>query len=316
MLTTPTRAIGLSLAIGLLTAGWILTAVPNATAQQVVLLVNGEPITELDIDTRAKFMRMSSNKTPTRKEVIDGLIDEILEVREGKRYGVEPADADINSSYAGVAKRMGTTPEKLTQILEHSGASADTLKRRLRAEMVWTSLVRGRFKASLEIRDRDIENALAKEKPDEKSDVGYEYVLRPVIFIAQRGSPETVFEAKKKEAEALRGRFLNCADGIPFARALKEVAVRDQVTRFSADLPQALRDILDGTPEGHLTPPEVTQEGVQMFALCTKKETTSDTPEKRKVKDQIFQQKFGSHAKRYLAELRRQAMIEYKQQQP
>ena len=73
------------------------------------------------------------------------------------------------------------------------------------------------------------------------------------------------------------------------------------MTRFSADLPQALRDILDGTPEGHLTPPEVTQEGVQMFALCTKKETTSDTPEKRKVKDQIFQQKFGSHAKRYLA---------------
>jgi peptidyl-prolyl cis-trans isomerase SurA len=315
MLTTPIRAIGLPLVVGLLTAGWMLMAVPNATAQQVVVLVNGEPITELDVETRTKFVRMSTSKAPTRKEILDGLIDEVLEVREGKRYGVEPPDSDIASSYAGVAKRMGTTAEKLTQVLEHNGASADTLKRRLRAEMVWTSLVRGRFKASLEIRDRDVENILAKEKPDEKNEVGYEYIMRPVIFIAQRGAAETVFEAKKKEAEALRGRFLNCNDGIPFARALKEVAVRDQVTRFSADLPQQLRQILDGTPEGHLTPPEITQEGVQMFALCSKKETTADTPEKRKVKDQIFQEKFGAHAKRYLAELRRQAMIEYKQPQ-
>jgi peptidyl-prolyl cis-trans isomerase SurA len=87
------------------------------------------------------------------------------------------------------------------------------------------------------------------------------------------------------------------------------------VTRFSADLPQQLRDILDGTAEGHLTPPEVTQEGVQMFALCSKKETTSDTPEKRKIRQEIFNKNFGAHAKRYLDDLRRQAMIEYKQQQ-
>jgi peptidyl-prolyl cis-trans isomerase SurA len=314
MLTTPIRSLGFAFAVGLLTAGGLLATAPQARAQLVAVLVNGEPITELDIATRTKFIRMSTNKTPTRKEVIDELINEILEVREGKRYGIEPPDSDVNNSYAGIARRMGRTSEQLTQILEHNGASADTLKRRLRAELVWTALVRGRFKASLEIRDRDVENALAKEKPDEKGEVGYEYVLRPVIFIAQRGAPEAVLEAKKKDADALRARFQNCNDGIPFARALNEVAVRDQVTRFSADLPPQLREILDGTPEGHLTPPEVTQEGVQMFALCSKKETTSDTPEKRKIKEQMFQQKFGAHAKRYLAELRRQAMIEYRQQ--
>jgi peptidyl-prolyl cis-trans isomerase SurA len=210
---------------------------------------------------------------------------------------------------------MGTNGEKLTQILEHNGSSAATLKHRLRAEMVWTSLVRGRFKASLEVRDRDVENVLATQKPEEKNEVGYEYILRPVIFIVQRGSPDALFESKKKDADALRGRFATCSDGIPFARALREVAVRDQVTRFSADLPPPLREILDGTAEGHLTPPEVTQEGIQMFALCSKKETTADTPEKRKIKDEMFQKKFGSQAKHYLDDIRRQAMIEYKQPQ-
>jgi peptidyl-prolyl cis-trans isomerase SurA len=49
-----------------------------------------------------------------------------------------------------------------------------------------------------------------------------------------------------------------------------------------------------------------------MFAVCAKKETKSETPLMREVRDQMFQQKFGAQAKRYLDSLRRQAMIEYK----
>ncbi len=49
-----------------------------------------------------------------------------------------------------------------------------------------------------------------------------------------------------------------------------------------------------------------------MFAVCAKKETKTDTPEKQQVRDEMFQQKFGAKAKRYLQKLRREAMIEYK----
>jgi peptidyl-prolyl cis-trans isomerase SurA len=49
-----------------------------------------------------------------------------------------------------------------------------------------------------------------------------------------------------------------------------------------------------------------------MFAVCAKKETKSDTPEMKEIREQMFQQKFGAQAKRYLDTLRRQAMIEYK----
>jgi peptidyl-prolyl cis-trans isomerase SurA len=172
--------------------------------------------------------------------------------------------------------------------------------------------VRGRYKASLEIRDKDVEAQLQTRKPDEKNDVGYEYILRPVVFIVPRGSPDAAFEARKRDAEALRSRFANCNDGVTFARALSDVAVRDQVSKYSADLAQQLREILDRTALGHLTPPETTAEGVQMFAICEKKETKSDTPEMREVREQMLQQRFGAQAKRYLENLRRAAMIEYK----
>jgi peptidyl-prolyl cis-trans isomerase SurA len=290
----------------------MLAARPAAHAQQVVAFVNGQPITTLDIEHRGKFLQMSNKKVPARKEVLDSLIDEVLEITEAKRYGLDVSDAQVDESYNTVASRMGIDAQKLTQLLAGGGASADTLKRRLRAQIAWTSLVRGRFKASLEIRDKDVEAQLQLHKTEDKIETGYEYIMRPVVFIVPRGSPDGAYEARKRDAEALRSRFASCNDGITFARALPDVAVRDQVSKYSADLAQQLRQILDGTAVGHLTPPEQTAEGVQMFAVCDKKETKSETPEMKEIRDQMFQQKFGAQAKRYLDTLRRQAMIEYK----
>lgn len=289
-----------------------LGAPTDVQAQQVFVFVNGQPITTLDIEHRAKFILLSSKKQPSRKEALDSLIDEILEITEAKRYGIDVPDSEIDKSYNQIAARMSIDPQKLTQILAAAGASADTLKQRLRAQIAWTNLVRGRFKASLEIRDKDVEAQLQLKPAEKKNDIGYEYIMRPVVMIVPRGSADAVYEARKRDAEALRSRFVNCTDGIAFARALPDVAVRDQVSKYSADLAQQLRDILDGTAIGHLTPPEQTAEGIQMFAVCSKRETKSDTPEMHEIRDQMLQEKFGEKAKRYLENLRRQAMIEYK----
>lgn len=283
-----------------------------AHAQEVAVLVDGQPVTSLDIEQRSKFMEMSSHKVPTRQDVIDSLVNEILELREAKRYGIDPTTSDVNDAFTNIATNMGADAAKLTQMLTSGGASAETLKQRLRAQMAWASLVRGRYKASLEIADSDVEAQLQLHKPDEKNQVGYEYIMNPILFVVPHGSPDAVFEARKRDADALRARFTTCAEGIPFARALPEVAVRDPVNKSSADLQQELRDILDKTEVGHLTPPEQTTEGVQMFAVCSKKESKSDSPGLKQMRDEMFDKKFGAKAKRYLADLRRQAMIEYK----
>jgi peptidyl-prolyl cis-trans isomerase SurA len=293
-------------------ASFLAISTAGARAQQVVAFVNGQPITNLDVEHRAKFLQLSTKKPASRKEALDSLIDEILEVNEAKRFSIEVPDSEIDNNYAGVATRMGMDAAKLTQLLVAGGASDDTLKRRLRAQLVWTNLVRGRFKSSIEVIDKDVEAKLQQNPEKVKSAVGYEYIMRPVVFIVPRGSPEAAYDTRKRDAEALRARFQNCNDGIAFARALQDVAVRDQVSKYSADLAQQLREILESTAIGHLTPPETTAEGVQMFAICAKKETKSDTPEMHEIREQMLQQRFGAQAKRYLENLRRAAMIEYK----
>lgn len=297
------------LTAALLAAGvWALGGV--ARAQQVVVIVNGEPITALDIEQRSKLAELSTHKAPPRQEVLDELINEKLKVREAKKFGLEIPSSEVDSAFATMAGRMRLTADQLTDQLAKSGIHVATLKARIKADLTWPQLVRGRYSSSLQIGDKDILTAMDSKSTDT---VGYDYTLRPILFLVPAGSPETFVEGRKREAEALRNRFQDCESGIAFARALKDVAVRDQVIRSSADIPVELRKVLEGVEVGRLTAPEVTKFGVEMFAMCAKKESTADnSPIRRQVRESIMAQRYEQRSKQYLQELRRGAMLEYK----
>jgi peptidyl-prolyl cis-trans isomerase SurA len=289
-----------------------LTASNLARAQQVALIVNGDVITTYDIEQRMKFVQLSTRKPAARNEVVEELIDEKLKVQIGQRYKIEIPDSEVDASYAEMAHRMNNmTSQQLTQLLAQGGVDATTLKARIRADTIWQNIVRGKFQGDLQVRESDILAVLQTEKKDEKNQIGYVYRLRPILFLVPKGASELA-EARRKDAEALRGRFTDCDGGLKFARTLRDVAVRDVIVKSSSDLLPALREILDKTEIGHLTAPEVTPQGIQLFALCERKETTEDTPEKRQARDKLFSEKFQIKAKRYLQELRKQAMIERK----
>jgi peptidyl-prolyl cis-trans isomerase SurA len=283
-----------------------------ALAQHVAVIVNGSPITTYDIEQRSKFTTLSTHKTPDRQAVIEELIDEKLKVQVGERYKLEVSDGDVNNAYANMAKRMRLTPEQLTGALAHAGVDSQTLKARIKADIAWQQIVRGKFQSSLQIRDKDVFAKVASANKDEKKEVGYEYILRPVLLIIPPGSPEPVIEARKREAEGLRSRFENCETGLKFASALRDVAVRDQIVKSSADLAPAMRKILDDVTVGKLTSPDVTAQGVQMFALCAKREMQTDSAATKEARDEMFAAQFQAKSKRYLEELRRGSMIEVK----
>lgn len=284
---------------------------PPARAQ-IVLYVTGQPITAYDIEQRGKLIALSGGKAKSRQDLIDELIDDKLKILAAKRYNFEMSQADIDGAFAGMARNAGMTADQFAKMLEGRGVNPNTLKARLKADLTWTQMVRGKFGQQLNPSEKDIFEA--ESKSSDQKEAGIEYTLYPITFVVPRGSPANVMEARKREADALRQRFQSCNTGLPFARALREVVVRAPVRRNSADLSPALREILGKVEIGKLTPPEVTAGGVDLFALCEKKETNADSPTKRKVRDEIFQKRFQTQADRYLKELRSQAMIEYKQQ--
>ena len=165
--------------------------------------------------------------------------------------------------------------------------------------------MRGRYQSSLEIFDKDV----LVDKPDTDN---FDFTLRPILFVVPPGSPPNAFEERKREAEGLRNRFTSCDQGLSFARGLNGVVVQPQIVRSSADVPAELRKGLDSVPVGQLTAPEITKLGVEMFAVCGKDPAKADSsPEKKQARETLFNQKFEQQSKKYLQQLRREALIEY-----
>lgn len=306
-MTTPLPVFRLLLVL----AALLLAGTPSR-AQNIVVMVNGDPITDFDIEQRSKLDQLTTQKVPARQDVINELIDDRVKMKEGKKYGVDPGISDINQSYEGMAQRMRISPDQLTKSLEVKGVRPETLKGRMKAEMVWTSLVRGRFKEKLMVGEKDVADKVREGGSEKLQIEGTEYKMQPIVLIVPRGSSPAFLETRHKEAEQYRSRVGSCEEANSLFRSTPNATIRDAVTKTTAELPEALRKVLDDTPIGHLTAPETTKAGIEMVVLCSRKPTVIDTPKKREIREKMYSEKYEKTQKAYLEELRKAAMIEYR----
>src|SRR5262245_12815464 len=123
---------------------------PPAQAQNAVVVVNGDPITNFDIEQRIKLNALSSGgKVPSRQEAIEELINDRVKIKEGKKFSLDMSKADLETQYAAMGARMRLSPDQLNKVLEGRGIRPETLKARLKADYIWSQLVRGRFGQNL-----------------------------------------------------------------------------------------------------------------------------------------------------------------------
>lgn len=299
-------------------AGWaaavlaiaLLPGLDEARAQ-VVAVVNGQPITAFDIAQRSRLIQLSTRKTPSRQEALDELIDDKLKLTIAQRYTINIPEREVESSFSTIARRSGLSAKQFEQVLSQSGITPSSFKSKLRSDIAWSYIVRGKFQSTFQVGDKDVSLALQGQGAEAAADVSHEYRLYPILFVVPRGSAAAAYEAKRKDAEAFRARFQSCDEGLAAARAMRDVAVRSRILRNSAELGEQQRKVLDATPVGKLTPPETTAQGVEMFAMCGKELSKGDdTPAKRAMRDKIIGERLETASKRYLKELRRNAMIE------
>jgi peptidyl-prolyl cis-trans isomerase SurA len=281
------------------------------SAQQVVARVNGEPITAVDLAQRMRLKQISGDKNINRQQTLDELIDEQLKLQTAARYRIDISETEVDTVVSNMAARMRATPQQFAKQLQGAGLSINTLRRKLRADIAWNGIVRGKFQASLQVREKDV-MAFAEKSGKDAQKTAYQYTLQPILLVVPRGAGDGAFEARRREAEALRTRFQGCAEGLRLARGLRDVAIRSAITRTSGDFNAKQREVIDATPIGKLTPPDVTTSGIEVFAVCEKKEGIGGVASgaARDAKEELFGEKFQAKGKEYLRQLRRSASIQ------
>ena len=142
----------------------------------------------------------------------------------------------------------------------------------------------------------------------------YDYTLRPILFVVPRGSPPEAF----RNPRARKPR--RCARTFPELRRRHSDGAQHARRRGAPPVTQELRGIAarrcakssTRPRSASSTPPESTQQGVEVYAVCARKERPPRTrSSKKEAREEMFSEQFNSHARRYLKELRSQAMIEY-----
>ena len=124
---------------------------------------------------------------------------------------------------------------------------------------------------------------------------------------------------KREVAEPLVGRFAEAAKNVGgcggadklAAQFHAEVVTSDQVKM--RDLPPLLQRIMIPMQVGQTTPPYGTlEDGIRVLVICGRDEPTSSAPSYDDVYQQINEERVNSRARRYLRDLRRDAVIEFR----
>lgn len=278
---------------------------------QVIVVVNGLPITSFDIPQRQRLLQIREGRPHSREQALQDLIDDRIKYSEALRFRAAATEAQVNAAYAQVAQRSGIDPRGFDQVLRAQGIEPRVYKGKLRADLSWSNIVGARYGRTIFVTDTQLADAIARRQGGTNRPV--EYLLRPVVLLVPPTAPAARVQQRMAEAAALRNRFTNCATDLDRVRQIPDAAVREQFRRQAADLSPAFRQVLEQTAVGKLTPPSRSQQGIEMIAVCGRSEiSANDTTVRNQVREEIQTEEMRRISADYLARLRRIAVIEHR----
>ncbi len=294
-----------------------LLSAPVLAQTTIKVVVNDKPITSYNVAQRARLIQLTTRRggAAAQREAMEELIDEVLKLQETQRLGISVSKAEVDNAFASIAQRVKLSPANLSRALQQSGVNPDTLRDRLRAEIGWSQAVRMRFRASVKINDSDViaamRRAAAKEE-DKGPPISIEYAVQSIVFVVPAKASGSFKAQRRREVDQFRARMTSCADAAKMAEGMKEVVLLPERRRLETEVPEDIRKELEAIGVGKATKPTETDRGLEIIALCDKRELQSDIAARVEMESELRNKEGEQLARRYLQDLRRRAVIDYR----
>lgn len=121
---------------------------PKRAGETIVAVVNGEVITQHDLEEKTKLALVTAGlaDTPEMRERVVGpllhrMVDEDLKIQAAAKERLAITPEDLSSQISSLDEANHLPPGGLMKLLAAKGASPDTLRQQLRAEIAWSKLV-------------------------------------------------------------------------------------------------------------------------------------------------------------------------------
>ncbi len=169
------------------------TKVAVADKARIAAVVNQHAITEHELNCRLDFAiatlnmpKTKESKDSMRHSVLQNLIVEKLQATSASEAGIKISDEDVKASLENLAQDNGMTLAQLMDKFKEMGIKIDTLKDRLRAQVLWGRFIRAMYGRQVKVTDADIEKEYGKMQKSIDSD---QYELIEIILPIDSKNP-------------------------------------------------------------------------------------------------------------------------------
>jgi peptidyl-prolyl cis-trans isomerase SurA len=196
-----------------------LPSVVKATA-----IVNGEIITQTDIDQRLALMAIANGgQIPAeevdrlRQQVLRNLIDETLQIQAAKAAEIEVTEADIDKTIARVAANVKQTPEQMAEYLKANRSSIRSIRRQILGEISWRRLQSAKIESGISVGDEEVKAVIARLEASKGTE---EYKVGEIYLSATPGNEAQV----KANANRILEQLRQGASFVGYARQFSEAS--------------------------------------------------------------------------------------------
>lgn len=268
--------------LGLLLATILPAQATVQPLDRAAVIVDDSVILQSEIDKRMEDVRFqfSQRKSPLppedilRKQVIEQLVMETLQLNLANRAGIKIDDAALTASLTDIAKQNGATLAQFQEQLDKTpGTSYAEVREQVKNEMVINRLRQRRMQDRIRITEQDVQNFL--KSPQGQAELATEYRLGHILIeLPEAATPEQLAAAQKKAekvvAELKAGKdFAQEAASVSNA----ETALKggDLGWRKAAQLPTLFTDYVGGMKVGDMAGPIRTPGGLHIIKLLDKR---------------------------------------------
>jgi peptidyl-prolyl cis-trans isomerase SurA len=302
---------------GLAMAAFVLFCPQAAAAAErgVVAVVNDQPITTFDVEQRMKLTSiLGSGKKLTRKEALELLVNDILKRNETARLKATLNDEQIDGAIQRLAQGSGTTVEGLTAKLKSVGISMKALRNQILTNISFNRVLIAKYKIKPQVDDADVDKKMAALQQDPRLQPILVYELREIVLPIDFQDPyvNQLIQNRGIEARQIQQNYTSCGKIDDAASGIFNVNVSKLVQVQGDKLPKKMRDVLEKAGKSSLIGPMRAKEGIQLIAFCGKRTIAPQGPTREQVQRMMIDQVYDVYEEKYLRDLRRTALIDYK----
>lgn len=257
--------------------GHVDPAIRKATA-----IVNGEVITDTDVDQRLQLVltanqgRVSDEeRTRLRLQIVRNLIDEKLQIQEAKDHDVTITDAEVDQAFARVGQNFRQSPDRLAEYLKQIGSSAASLRQQIRAELAWSRLLRRRVEPFVNVGDDEVKAVIDKLEASKGQD---QYRVGEIFLPATSENEAQVTADAARIVQQVRAGASFVAYARQFSEASTAAVGGDLGYVQPEQLAAPLQPVLAGLSSGQVSDPVRVPGGVTILALIDKRKVLAADP--------------------------------------